>query len=1148
MVSVVGAVLIEAGNADSGHPGHKGIPGQRGGSLPAGFPMCGFPPEFVGIALDRFRDAIESKILAHKIIPDTARQNSFSILAAQITSGLRASDEFIKTEGDQFALERAMLPYGVEYAKKVYPELKAQVVSQEGRFQQSVRDDGVIVVTAQRKGVVSGDQSKEYFGEKGALRFEDNFSSEGAKYVADEAARAISSGLAQGIILRSSNGTPKAIAAVSQSIRPSTMYIEWLASAEKGYGTRAMQEIVKTAHKQGYLYVDLTSLKTARGFYQKIGMTEVETLSFRASVSDLAKRLEVNLTESSISEIVDSEPEDGAFVGIINLEEGGPGSGHPGHRGIPGQKGGSLPGGGGYIALGHVGEVWSPAFTQPPVNTATPGSPEYFEAAKNSVTPEEYWMKELLEQQSPKAKPGVLSAEELEAKIKDGDTPVWVKDEAYKRHPSGVGIEVSLTPIDGARRGLIDRNAKQVIESEWGAQAKTTLKEERKVSRALEQDIKANGWSADKAVKSAAYRALAYDSPSLGALYRGHDVMKPDVPSYGWTEGLQKQTGIALVLNPTALWLESNVAEAATLRSIINLTEEGTSDSGHRGHRGIPGYKGGSLPASGGALGWGLPKDETLAKHPEWIPSIINVLEQDIEKLKDPLQSFVTTDITGVLTLAGRIRDIHTLDAETGVQALKSGISYVNDLARFNELTVKTLQIQKGTRDAKNAYDLERAAAVQKHGELSDAQLRKKDPELARLKKEWDEQADINKAAYDKFEQENGLNKLLTTLFTTGPAELNQLLALAKTRNIETTARQLDSQFRPATPEEQATYENRRLTPVQPMKMEKRDPSTAEGIKAAISDYEGLIKANGGKPFVLVQGQWIDLNMTVGQLKSLANSLTMLRPEDRAQWVPIITNSVAKEMSGLQSTADAVAMGLGGKVLVNHLDKVAVQAQSAFDAQHAKMLAAGQKPQLDTYKDAKHVGDDLAPEGMFSGWDKAGTRAASRAAGGNNTLREIQHYQGFDGPAKIVPSHIFDEMATKESMYVVYRGLHSQQRTYEVRFGAHYPGLGIYGDGTYTSPERSYTNSYTKDTGQMRMALAPGSKIVQYGDLNNRYNAEKAKPGADKHPELDDTGSYAAWLGYDAIDCKGTTPDTHMLVLNRTALLVDVRDYTAMGD
>jgi len=44
------------------------------------------------------------------------------------------------------------------------------------------------------------------------------------------------------------------------------------------------------------------------------------------------------------------------LVGILAIEEkGGPGSGHRGHRGIPGKRGGSLPGvGGGFLSLPHV--------------------------------------------------------------------------------------------------------------------------------------------------------------------------------------------------------------------------------------------------------------------------------------------------------------------------------------------------------------------------------------------------------------------------------------------------------------------------------------------------------------------------------------------------------------------------------------------------------------------------------------------------------------------------------------------------------------------------------------------------------------------------------------------------------------------------
>lgn len=86
-----------------------------------------------------------------------------------------------------------------------------------------------------------------------------------------------------------------------------------------------------------------------------------------------------------------------------------------------------------------------------------------------------------------------------------------------------------------------------------------------------------------------------------------------------------------LMARAEQLQREYQVAESIINVESVDLQEEGTADSGHRGHRGIPGYKGGSLPASGGVLGWALPQDETLSEHPDWLSGIYQAITEDFE-------------------------------------------------------------------------------------------------------------------------------------------------------------------------------------------------------------------------------------------------------------------------------------------------------------------------------------------------------------------------------------------------------------------------------------------------------------------------------------------------------------------------------------
>lgn len=69
-----------------------------------------------------------------------------------------------------------------------------------------------------------------------------------------------------------------------------------------------------------------------------------------------------------------------------------------------------------------------------------------------------------------------------------------------------------------------------------------------------------------------------------------------------------------------------------------------------------------------------------------------------------------------------------------------------------------------------------------------------------------------------------------------------------------------------------------------------------------------------------------------------------------------------------------------------------------------------------------------------------------------------------------------------------------------------------------------------------KMTMSPDANIVTYKELESRYREYRADAS---HP-IDDVGSFAAALGYDAVDCGqvGSMNKNYIVVLNRTKLIV----------
>lgn len=209
---------------------------------------------------------------------------------------------------------------------------------------------------------------------------------------------------------------------------------------------------------------------------------------------------------------------------------------------------------------------------------------------------------------------------------------------------------------------------------------------------------------------------------------------------------------------------------------------------------------------------------------------------------------------------------------------------------------------------------------------------------------------------------------------------------------------------------------------------------------------------------------------------------------------------------------------------------------------------------------------------------------------GDPWLGAIQKAQGFDGKPKVVTRQEMDQLVrggATEVFRAVRGGAGSKtpaDLTEEYRTGPLHPGLGVYGNGTYTSPQRETAKKYGDEKTMLRMALRRDARVISYADLlklrpRTGITASAAKLADDRQAELDkvdpadtkaiqaiidkyaalaarqggrsqvagDIGRVAALLGYDAIYIpggyrgKGSKADgqTEYVILNRTATIVE---------
>jgi hypothetical protein len=237
------------------------------------------------------------------------------------------------------------------------------------------------------------------------------------------------------------------------------------------------------------------------------------------------------------------------------------------------------------------------------------------------------------------------------------------------------------------------------------------------------------------------------------------------------------------------------------------------------------------------------------------------------------------------------------------------------------------------------------------------------------------------------------------------------------------------------------------------------------------------------------------------------------------------------------------------------------------------------------------------------------TSAKPEYEGGDHALGAIYEARGYHAKPELMSSEDLTNYVNDNNVPEMWRGVGSNYwidrsqgdeaaRTYysrQLQSGeAHWPGKGVYGNGTYTAyGMRNNANHYTEALGMARacaggpdgsvtrMALRPDARIANYSHIEseaskaryrikNEYNSlfapshdapmaervyyETQKRRLQRAMDLfSDEGRVAALMGYDAIDVADSQTGPHqsnfgsvryMVVYNRGALVMDNHIYT----
>lgn len=199
---------------------------------------------------------------------------------------------------------------------------------------------------------------------------------------------------------------------------------------------------------------------------------------------------------------------------------------------------------------------------------------------------------------------------------------------------------------------------------------------------------------------------------------------------------------------------------------------------------------------------------------------------------------------------------------------------------------------------------------------------------------------------------------------------------------------------------------------------------------------------------------------------------------------------------------------------------------------------------------------------------------------GDSTLSALYDARGYHAKPQVATKEEMDRLVA-EGHLEMYRGIaapRSDEYAEQLRTGdTHYPGFGIFGNGTYTAYGKSALieaadYSYGDSGTVVRMALGKDAKVASFqkliveqadeldrrsASLAQRLKSAKAKGEAGlrevkavqaeivaeaaNRAILEDVGRYAVYRGYDAIDCQDAGVK-YMVVLNRGKLIIQAEN------
>lgn len=210
-------------------------------------------------------------------------------------------------------------------------------------------------------------------------------------------------------------------------------------------------------------------------------------------------------------------------------------------------------------------------------------------------------------------------------------------------------------------------------------------------------------------------------------------------------------------------------------------------------------------------------------------------------------------------------------------------------------------------------------------------------------------------------------------------------------------------------------------------------------------------------------------------------------------------------------------------------------------------------PDITNSSSTAHVGKDLFLDPTLTAALGKGTRRS--AVKGDGSLFKVYQAQGFD---KALPAKVTDaEFATRKAAgwTTLYRGLSSNygssakdvaKMVDEFYEGDHYAGFGIYGNGSYSTPDKSVASGYSGYKGHiMEMQLDPKAKSVDYKALKTMMRTALGPHTSANARAYSDPGVFAAAKGYDLITVPRSTNgqrEPYYVILNRSVLSYKTKD------